>query len=278
MREVFSAGMGSPALRQAGMPAATMSDYLDIFAVLDNKKPYLKPNFMKKLLIILLLAISTGVSYGQGLVFFDGESQGVWDNFSSSEPILSADMKVSFMFGTGTPLISSLEIGAGADNPVPTNALPGYLGFDPYGAWIDILHDPNFLLATNTSLPGSPVVASVIGNGSWGYNSSTEFHLAGASQNQTYTVYVIAWADNYATPQLAAAADAAVGWSDAFSYTIPPLISEPSPSFVQAGFLPFGVVGTPEPGDCALAGLGGLSLWFLRRRSAGKGFDTDGTE
>jgi hypothetical protein len=222
---------------------------------------------MKKLFIILLLAVSMGVSYGQGLVFFSGESQGVWDNFSSSQPILSADMDVSFLFGTGTPLISSLGVGgAGPGNSIPTNALSNNTSFVPSAAWSDILNDPNFMLATNTGLPGSPVVAHVIGNGSWGYNSSTEFHLAGASQNQTYTVYVIGWAGNYATPQLAAAADAAVGWSAAFSYTIPALITETPPSFVQAGFLPFGVVGTPEPTTFALAGLGGLSLWFLRRR------------
>ena len=225
---------------------------------------------MKKLLIISLLVVSTGVSYGQGSVDFEGEVRGVWDNFSSSQSIVSADMNVSFMFGTGTPLISGLfGFGFGAGNSVPTNAINNTY-FDTAAAWYDILNDPNFLLATNNSLPGSPVVAPVNIHGGWDYNNATEFPLAGSVTNQTYMVYVIGWAGNYATPQLAAAADAAVGWSAAFSYTTPTAI-EGAQSFVQAGFLPFGVVGTPEPGACALAGMGGLSLWLLRRRSAGKG-------
>jgi hypothetical protein len=58
----------------------------------------------------------------------------------------------------------------------------------------------------------------------------------------------------------------ALGWSNSFNYTTGATVTATVEEFNQSGMNPFGVALIPEPATLALAGLGGLSLFFLRRK------------
>jgi hypothetical protein len=104
-----------------------------------------------------------------------------------------------------------------------------------------------------------------------------QFPLAGTTGGLTYTLYMIGWDANYATPALAAAAyggaGAAVGWSVPFQITLGlSAIDVNAPDFPGASSTAaqFGTISTivataPEPASTTLALLGGLSLLALRR-------------
>jgi len=230
---------------------------------------------MKKLIVTLALA-AVGVSaFAQGEFAFAGPgARGIWDDFSSQNPHLAADMNVAFLFGgtSFTPLVDAIA---------SSTATNGTTAYSPTLAWTDILTDPNFILATNDN-GGSPVLAvgTSPANGAYAYtppggSAGGAFAVDGsASGGATYRVFVIGWSSAYATPQAAALAGAAVGWSQFFSYAA---VAGPSPgpagnpgNFLSAAgnatVLQFGVAATPEPTTIALAGLGGLALLGLRRR------------
>ena len=220
---------------------------------------------MKKTFLILSLLASTIVTFGQGNFFFSGPSpfNGVWDNFSSSQPQRAADMNVAFLFGTGTPHVDN-QIASS----VPTNALSVGFYINTYQAWNFILTDPNFMLATNVNALGMPVIATNAATGGWVYNDNTSFGVLG-SANQTYQVFVIGWDKNFATPQAAAAAGSAVGWSAPFSYTAALYPLGTPLTMGASGLTPFGVVAiepVPEPSALALMGLSAGAFVFFRRR------------
>ena len=64
----------------------------------------------------------------------------------------------------------------------------------------------------------------------------------------------------------AEAAGAPVGWSSVFSYTLGS--GPPAGAPVQTDVPAFGINYVPEPTTLAFAGLGGLSMIFLRCRKA----------
>jgi hypothetical protein len=220
---------------------------------------------MKKNLSIFLIVCFNFIAFGQGQATFEGNFalRMIWDDFSSSQPQLAATMNVAFLYGEGTPVVD------GVFTSVPTNSLNAGPFFSYSQAWSDILNDPNFILATNADAMGSPAITTNTALGGWVYNNSSSFTVTNSIGGQTYQVFVIGWSKNYATPQQAALAGAAVGWSTPFSYTF---TSNPSPpvTMSSSGLTPFGV-GTiqlvPEPASAALAGLGGVSLLMIRRRS-----------
>jgi hypothetical protein len=89
-----------------------------------------------------------------------------------------------------------------------------------------------------------------------------------------YDLIVIAWNSSSGDSTLEEAlgevggftAAADIGWSSAFDYTASTSSSSSPSQFSSQGLSPFGVAATPEPTTLALAGLGGLSMLFLRRR------------
>jgi len=232
---------------------------------------------MKKLIVTLALAVIGASAFAQGEFAFNGPgARGVWvgsPNTMTFSPIAGVD--VAFLFGSTsqTPLVDAIA-GSTATN--------GSTAYSAALAWTDILTDPNFMLATNDN-GGSPVLA--VGSesgatGAYGYtppggSQGGAFAVDGtASAGSTYHIFVIGWSSAYATPQAAALAGAAVGWTQTFTYTS---AAGPNPgpagtpgSFLTASSAPalqFGVVSsTPEPTTIALAGLGGLALLGLRRR------------
>ena len=210
---------------------------------------------MKKLLTIISLAAVTVYSQAQGYVgSFGSNTRGVWDDYTST-PRLAADISIAFLYGTGTPLVSTLQ------SAVATNTTS--VAWTAASAWNDILNDSNFKLATNNGVGLASLTINA--NGSSSYLGGATFAVAG-SAIQAYQVYYIGWNSAYATPQAAAAAGSAVGWSSPFSYSFVSSIG--SPVQMSTVLTPFGVVAgaVPEPGTLALAAMGGASLLLFRRR------------
>jgi len=223
---------------------------------------------MKKLTLAAAILSLAGLSaFAQQQVLFTATStlttRLVWDDWSPIAPHADASNNVAFLWATtGTPLVDS-QTGL---NQTSTNVVPlGGLGAT---AWTAILNDPNFHLATNgTSIVQTTSTANV---GGWNYNSSTSFTLAGAPANGNILVFVIGWANTYANPFLAAAANAPVGWSQMFTYNIPTGTGTPV-SFSASttpDTLKFGVQQTPEPTTLALLGIGSAGLLIFRRRKS----------
>jgi hypothetical protein len=231
---------------------------------------------MKKLIVTLALA-AVGVSgaFAQGDFAFAGPgARGVWDDFSTpGTGHLAADIDVAFLFGStaNTPLVDAIAASTATNGTTQITS----------SAWTDILTDPNFELATNDN-GGSPVLAvgTSPSNGAYSYtppggSAGGGFAVDGsASGGGSYRVFIIGWNSAYATPQAAALAGAAVGWSQYFTYAA---VAGPNPGPAgstssmlsnagNATVLQFGVEATPEPTTIALAGLGGLALLGLRRK------------
>jgi len=212
-----------------------------------------------------------GSSFGQGYAIFGTSGKSwVWDNFSTAGTsqvggTASANIDIAFLIGStaNTPLLGT--VGNPSGNTTSFNMSQGTT------IWNDILNDPNFSLAQNlgtSSLAITPVNTSALVRGGWSYLGGASFQVANHAGG-TYSIVAIAWDAAYSTPQLAAAADAAVGWSSVFSYALQPDTSTAPGTFNGAGMTPFGVTSiatVPEPTALALAGLGGLSLLLGRRK------------
>lgn len=224
---------------------------------------------MKKIITLNLLAIwlATTAAFGQGyFMFTTGKSQ-AYDGFTTEGVfVLSTTVNTTFLWGptNTTPDVAAATGFASS----PTNA--SYLS-QPYyvhQAWNAIL-DGQFTLATNSST-GALAAQRTAANGSIAYNGGATFGVAGTTGNTTYAIYMISWDAQFATPQLAAAANGgygtALGWSTPFLYLSGaiPASSTSTMAGLAAGFGTAGPV--PEPTTLALAVLGGLSLLACRRK------------
>jgi hypothetical protein len=211
---------------------------------------------MKKIILIAtLIASLTGLSaFGQGYFqFVTGKSQ-VWDCFTSGSPQLATTVNVAFLWAANgsVPVVASLY------GSTPTSGLPPLYAIS--AAWSDILTDPNYTFAANSG-NGQVAVTQSTSSGALNYGPLA---VTGTMVGTTYSLFMVGWDANYATPVLASAANAAVGWSASFSYTA---YAATATSSSMSGLTPaFGVWGVPEPSTLALAGLGSLSLLLVRRR------------
>ncbi len=211
---------------------------------------------MKKLILVsLITSCLTGLSaFGQGYFqFVTGKSGQVWDCFTGS-PHTATTVNVAFLWAANGSVPEVEMYGASPPDTPP--------GVWPPMAWTAILTDPNFTLAVNDA-NGSVAVTRSLSNGVINYNGGTAFGVTGTSVGTTYALYLIGWNAAYATPALAAANLSPVGWSALFNYTA--FASTVTPTSFAGLVGQFGVWGSPEPSTLALAGLGGLSLFLLRR-------------
>jgi hypothetical protein len=213
---------------------------------------------MKKFIVIASLTTSlTGLSaFGQGYFqFTTGKSQ-VWDCFSSGSPQLATTVNVAFLWGANgaVPAVGSLMAST------PASGFPTYT---TSAAWTAILTDPNFTLAVNNANSQVAVAQSAAG-GSITYNGGTAFGVSGTSPSVAYSLFMVGWDANYATPALASVANAAVGWSAPFTYTATAFTAVPTS--MSGRTAAFGVWGIPEPSTLVMAGFGSLFLLLFRRR------------
>jgi len=214
---------------------------------------------MKKLLIITALTTSLAglTAFGQGYVQFTTAKSQVWDQLDDGgTATLTTNINTAFLWAAN----GSVPVAASIYGSSPVTGFPIYT---MSSAWTAILTDPNFTLAVNNN-NSLMAIQRTTATGAINYNAGAAFPVAGMSAGITYNLFIIGWDGAYATPVLASAANAGVGWSAPFNYTARAFTEVPDS---MLGLTPaFGVWGVPEPSTLALAGLGALSLWLVRRR------------
>jgi hypothetical protein len=215
---------------------------------------------MKCIFIAIALVTQAATSsFAQGNILIGANHDSIW-NDTTGTPVVNNQLYFSLIAGPAatTPSVSSIATFS------PTN---DNFGYNPAEAWNDILNQSGFFFVDGTN--NGPIVGAIGGNGGFAYNDSTGFSSLNLNGGTTNTMYLIAWSTAYATPALAQAANAAVGWSAPFQYTPSsgPVLPNNGIS-MNSLVTPFGVnIGpVPEPTTVALAGMGGLALFGLRRR------------
>jgi len=224
---------------------------------------------MKKQIILAALVVGFAASsFGQGYMLFATSGRSwLYDNFTTPGTSVlggsagsTIDLAVLIATQGDTPLVGSVGNPTGNTSTLSPNV------------WTEILNDPNFSLVGNAIGGTNAIVGVNTANttrGGFAYNGGSSFQVAGygsISGNVNVTAYVIGWNSAYATPQAAALANAAVGWSNPFTYIIINGVLTTPATMNASGMTAFGVSPVPEPATMALAGLGGLALLAFRRR------------
>ena len=197
---------------------------------------------MKKLTILsAVFASFIGLStFGQGYFQFATAKSQVYDGFSTGIAHVGATVRVAFLWGPP----GSIPAVEGILNGVPSTMTTVTSTYIRSAAWSAIFQDPNFQLAVNSGSGNSLVTALCTSSGTISYNGGSAF--AGpmsTTPSSLYTLFMIGWDAAYPTPAQAAAAGAAVGWSQSFDYTATAVTSTPNS---MVGRIPaFGVAGLP---------------------------------
>jgi hypothetical protein len=215
-------------------------------------------------LTCVLFATLAMNAFGQdGYVNFAAGGHTVYDEFNTpgTGVVAPSDVTVTFLWAlVGTPD----PLGSG----VPTN---GVVNVGSAWSTVSTMLSSGWTVAQDAgngnAEPDYAVIASGPAKGSFGYGS---FQLANTTGGDTYQLVVIGW-DNLTganTLEQGMTGVVPVGWSSSFDYWTGAQVIDPTLTFNQSGMVPFGVAAdpVPEPATLALAGLGGLATFFLRRR------------
>ena len=171
---------------------------------------------MKKLVLIstIMATFASLSAFGQGYFQFATAKSQVYDGFSTGVAHASSSVDVAFLWAASgaVPEVSSIL------SSVPTTATTGNTTWTTTAAWSAILSDPNFTLAVEFGNAVRWQVATTTA-GAISYNGGGAFGGPLTTSPAPYTLFMIGWNGAYATPALASAAGAAVGWSSAFNYT-----------------------------------------------------------
>jgi hypothetical protein len=211
------------------------------------------------------LVAATGMTaFGQGYVAFGTSKNNVYDDFSTpgTSVVAPGDVTATFLWAaTGT----SDPLGAGQASTGVANASSAW-------ATIQTMLSSGWTVAENFATSNevdNADTASGVAKGDFNYNSGGSFQLAGTAAGGSYEFVVIAWDNLTGAGTIEQAEDPqAVGWSDSFTYQTGATPGSAISNFSVSGETAFGVSPVPEPASLALAGLGGLSMLFLRRRKS----------
>jgi len=233
----------------------------------------------KQLAIISTILATAGMSaFGQGFVTFQSSTHELYDEFTTAGGGTSVlypangAVDVTFLWAaTGTAdtlstqgTLLSGKGGSPTTGQVATNGVTSISFANSIGAISNLL-STGWSVATVAG--GSAVSVNVADT--TGSILGTQFQLANTTGGSTYEFIVVAW--NAASGSSFGSAND-IGWSNPFNYTTGATSQDPAGQtlFSSSGMNQFGisVVGVPEPTTLALAGLGGLSTLFLRRRKS----------
>jgi len=235
---------------------------------------------MKKLIAILAIAIGTGgiSAFAQDWLVVQTSGNGlVWDDSSGNGKVAGAgDLDVEALWalaGTADPLGAGSATNGAASSGAATAS-----------STIASMLSSGWTLAQNYGSGAGTAALGTVETGSGGttggkggsivaYNGGNPFEIDnGASTGASgSTIEMILIAFNSAAGSYSTASD--IGWSGLINEQIGTTSGDPNATEQEtaAGLTPFGadaVTATPEPTTLALAGLGGLSMLFLRRRKA----------
>ncbi len=140
--------------------------------------------------------------------------------------------------------------------------------FGPVPEWADIENlSGGWQFGVDAATGNNVIAFPVSSTDSFAYDSDSAFALSGgAGPGEVINIYAIAWDTEgglYDTLASAEAADAPVGWSSVFQYTLGSSLPATPPA--ETVIPSFDIDGMPEPTTLALAGLGAFSILFVRR-------------
>jgi len=200
-------------------------------------------------------------AFGQGYIEFSTSGGFVYDDFTTPGTDVKAPGNVTTTFlwaanNTTSPLGAGVATtgtasGSGADATITSMLTSGWTVANNFSTGVE---------ADNVVHASGPTQGGI------GYGT---FQVTGTSSaGINYEIVVVGWASTEgSTLSAALQAGGPIGWSTAFSYASGASSTSPLSQFSAAGVgTPFGVAPVPEPASLALAGLGGLSMLFLRRR------------
>jgi len=241
---------------------------------------------MKKQIALLatIIAVSGFTAFGQGFMSLTTGTKDIWDEFTTpGSGVIAADMDVAILWaasGTADQLTSVGTAGnmglrqGPASNQVATNGVTSVGSANPFSTIATMISSGGWAWATNVTTGTTGVGAIAVGATTsagiaaytGGVSGTPQFQVGGTTSGQVIEFVAIAW--NASASSFSSASD--LGWSNASTYTTGAFQSDVNgdTALSASGENQFGVAAVPEPTTLALAGLGGLSMLFLRRRKA----------
>jgi len=208
---------------------------------------------MKKLILsVAAVGSLTVASYGQGVIYFDGS------NNTSSSPTATSEGQVflSGVLDKSTDINAELVYGTSAGN-------------------VSIANSVVTLLLSSSATQGNSTLGETLtgvgditdfGTGVLFDASGTAYQFPTIASGTSVFFDVYAWTGNYSSYASAlAAGNALTGSSGVFSEVLASATGTAN-DIEGMGALNLTSSAVPEPTTMALAGLGGLSLFFLRRK------------
>jgi hypothetical protein len=211
------------------------------------------------------LVVAGGMSaFGQGFVNFSTAIHYVYDDFSTpGTGVTSTSGNIDATF---------LWAASGSTDPLGTGlATTGVSSAGNAWSTIGSMLTSGWTVAVNAGTSAEADDNPIGTAGQLNYLTANPFALSGSAAGGIYSVVVIAWNNaggTLNTLEQAEAAGTAVGYSSVFTDPTGASSTSPVNAFSNDGMAKFGVSSVPEPTSIALAGLGGLSMLFLRRRKA----------
>lgn len=237
---------------------------------------------MKKLIAILATAIAAvGFSAcAQDWITFETANTTIWDNFGGNgsttpalDPAGSSTIDAVLLFSTTDAADQLASVGSSfglrgsgvALDQVATNAT-SVGGANPEAALASMLSSGWSVAGVMGAGSNAVATSSAGGKGAAVFNGGNPFQVGGVTGASGSTIEEIVVAYNSSASSWATAT--ALGWSNPFNNIVGTASTDPNATQSESSANQFGVAPVPEPATLALAGLGGLSMLFLRRRKA----------